>query len=85
MAYKSLYDTLRNQINLYSYLVKHGKNTLKEGPCNKTTYVLISKWEEKGLLEVRKSGRELVITPTKKGSLYYSVFNAILPYLDFFN
>lgn len=84
MAYKSLYDTLKNQITFYSYLVKHGKISKEPGLCLKTKYALIGSWEMAGLLEVRKSGRELIISPTKKGSLYYSVFNAILPYLDFF-
>lgn len=84
MPFKSLSQTIKNQINLFSYLIKYGKNTSKKRPCNKTTYQLIDKWEKKGFLQVEKKGRYLLVEPTKKGSLYFSVWNAVVPYLDFF-
>ena len=85
MPFKPLSQTIRNQINLFSYLVKYGKNTSKERPCNKTTYSLIGRWEKKGLIEVTKKGRELVIILTEKGKNYSRTMSELVPYLDFFD
>jgi hypothetical protein len=85
MPFKPLPQTIKNQINLFSHIIKHGKNTSKDRHCNKTTYKLIDKWERKGFLLVEKKGRELLIEPTKKGNEYFQVMSEIVPYLDFFD
>jgi DNA-binding PadR family transcriptional regulator len=76
---------IKNRLDIFTILHNtQGTNYSHPNGTIVTTYKLIYKWEELGLIEVSKEGRNLKIEFTPQGREYYRVLTQMIPYLDFF-